>query len=84
MNKGCVMGSQREGFWGRAWRPVLVDSLATPAAEPDWAEMGTAFGLDASLGLAAPHAPVSAPTKGESGTSEGLWAANRLNGRSVI
>jgi hypothetical protein len=78
------MGTQREGFWGRSWRPVLADSRAPrSAAEPDWAEMGTAFGLDASLAPAT-HAPVPAPAKGDPGASEGLWAANRLNGRSVI
>lgn len=75
------MGTQREGFWGRSWRPVRADSGAPrTAAEPDWAEMGTAFGLDASLGPAA-HAPVPVP---DPGTPEGIWAVNRLNGRSVI
>lgn len=97
------MAAQRRSFWNRAWSD---DTAHRPAAtgpkEPDWAEMGTAFGLEAAfVDLAAagqpaqPAAPAPAPAprkvqdgpllmKKDSDLSDGLWALNRLNGRSVI
>lgn len=93
------MAAQRRSFWNRAWGD---DTAHRPAAtgpqEPDWAEMGTAFGLEAAfVDLAAAGQPAQpaapAPRKAQDGPllmkkdsdlSDGLWALNRLNGRSVI
>jgi len=46
LNPGGFMGSQRLAFWLRklGWRSK------PPQREPDPVEMGTAFGLDASIG----------------------------------
>jgi hypothetical protein len=83
-----VMADKRGSFWQRSWR----SSNQQPAARPqqsDLADMGTAFGLDATFDL--PAIPVgSQGLAGRTSTSaeptmlESLWAANRLNGRSVI
>ena len=82
------MADKRGSFWQRNWR----SSNQQPAAHPqqsDPADMGTAFGLDATFDL--PAIPVGAQglagrisTSTESSMLESLWAINRLNGRSVI
>ena len=83
-----VMADARESFWQRTWR---ASNPQRPPREqqPDPADMGTAFGLDATFDPPAP--PVNAQgVAGRSATSseptvlESLWATNRLNGRSVI
>jgi hypothetical protein len=83
-----VMADKRGSFWQRNWR----SSNQQPAArlqQSDLADMGTAFGLDATFDL--PAIPVGAQglagrtsTSAEPTMLESLWAVNRLNGRSVI
>lgn len=82
------MANKAGNFWTRAWRPK-EDSRHSHDARPDLADMGTAFGLDATFDAPAP--PVGAQgLLGRTSTSsaptmlESLWAINRLNGRSVI
>jgi hypothetical protein len=83
-----VMADERESFWQRAWRSSN-QPRAPRQQQPDPADMGTAFGLDATFEL--PAVPVGAQglagrtsTSAEPTTLESLWAVNRLNGRSVI
>ncbi len=94
------MAAQRRSFWNRAWGNDTANrqAAAGPQQEPDWAEMGTAFGLEAAFvdlaaggqpaqpAAAAPRKPQDGPliVKKDPDLSDGLWALNRLNGRSVI
>jgi hypothetical protein len=87
-NKGMVMANNGGSFWARAWR-TSGEQRPVHDAQPDPADMGTAFGLDATFDL--PAAPVGAQglvgrtsTSAEPTMLESLWAINRLNGRSVI
>jgi len=82
------MAEQRGRFWQRSWRSA-GQHRAPRIQQPDLADMGTAFGLDATFDLP----PVQATAQGLTGRStpaaestmlESLWAINRLNGRSVI
>jgi hypothetical protein len=83
-----VMANEREGFWQRTWRSSRRQA-APREQRHDPADMGTAFGLDATFDL--PAIPVGArglvrrtSISAESTMLESLWAVNRLNGRSVI
>ena len=83
-----VMADERGSFWQRTWRSGS-QQRAPLEQQADPADMGTAFGLDATFDL--PAAPAGAQgLMGRSSTSseptvlESLWAINRLNGRSVI
>jgi hypothetical protein len=58
------------------WWASMGFPQPTPAADTDYADMGTAFGLDASLGKTP---PATAPAAGDAGP-----AVDRLNRRSVI
>lgn len=83
-----VMANNSGNFWARAWRATQAQHPARDA-RPDPADMGTAFGLDATFDLPAPPAGTQG-LMGRTSTSveptvlESLWAVNRLNGRSVI
>jgi hypothetical protein len=61
----------------RPWWSALVLRRSAPAEDTDYADMGTAFGLDASLGPT--EAEAEAPKPGDAGPS-----TDRLNRRSVI
>jgi hypothetical protein len=83
-----VMADKRESFWQRAWRSSSHQPTP-PEEQSDPADMGTAFGLNATFDL--PAIPVGAQglvgrtsTAAEPTMLESLWAVNRLNGRSVI
>ena len=78
------MAQERVKFWRRAWRSGDSQRSAHPT-QPDLADMGTAFGLDATFDLPAKSAGSNTPKLLlEPETLESDWAANRLNGRSVI
>lgn len=61
----------------RPWWSALVLRRSDPAQDTDYADMGTAFGLDASLGPT--EADPDSPAPGDVGPS-----TDRLNRRSVI
>ena len=61
----------------RPWWSSLVLRRSEPTDDTDYADMGTAFGLDASLGAKEPEPDAAAP--GDAGPS-----TDRLNRRSVI
>lgn len=77
------MPAERVGFWRRTWRSKSSPRRAS-APKPDPADMGTAFGLDASLdSTTVTNKTESQSTYGEPDTLESSWARARLNGRSV-
>jgi hypothetical protein len=88
MEKGMVMAGEQESFWRRTWRS-RDQQRSVSDQQPDPADMGTAFGLDATFEL--PAIPVGTQglagrtsTSAEPTPLESIWAVNRLNGRSVI
>ena len=59
------------------WWAAMAFHKVEPPADTDYADMGTAFGLDASLALPEPDG--SPPVPGDAGPS-----IDRLNRRSVL
>ncbi len=74
--QGCVMNKVSRLSW---WSKV-GSRKATPADDDDFADMGTAFGLDASM-AAEEEIRAAAPTDAD---AELPKPNDRLNGRSVI
>ncbi len=84
------MSTERGNFWSRAWRHGTLGQTMRPSS-PDFADMGTAFGLDATFDPAAAVVPPSSVAKSAKPLTENAanlpqdtWATRRLNGRSVI
>ena len=77
------MGAERKNFWRRTWRS-RISPPEVNAVKVDLADMGTAFGLDASIEqLAVTPSPEAPVARGQTQVIETDWAIARLNGRSV-
>ncbi len=77
------MATERRNFWRRAWRSKDA-APGVLATKVDLADMGTAFGLDASIEqLAATPSPDATVARSQTQALESDWATARLNGRSV-
>lgn len=74
--QGCVMNKVSRLSW---WSKV-GSRKAAPADDDDYADMGTAFGLDASM-AAEDEIPAAAAPDAD---TESPKPIDRLNGRSVI